>query len=70
MGQDYDKAWTDVEIREGKLKRRFKVDYVVGCDKATSAVKRSLVGRNDRDRRLSTVYCPEWDSPLPPLSSS
>ena len=45
VGQDDGKAWADVETGEGKEKTRFKADYVVGCDGATSAVRRSLFGR-------------------------
>ena len=45
VGQDNGKAWADVEVGEGKEKVRFEADYVVGCDGATSAVRRSLFGR-------------------------
>jgi len=45
VGQDDGKAWADVEVGEGKEKVRFEADYVVGCDGATSAVRRSLFGR-------------------------
>ncbi|KAH8745933.1 hypothetical protein BGZ57DRAFT_946178 [Hyaloscypha finlandica] len=37
VGQDDGKAWADIETGEGKEKTRFKADYVVGCDGATSA---------------------------------
>lgn len=42
------KAWVDVEIGgegEEKQKQRMEADYVVGCDGAASAVRRSLFGR-------------------------
>ncbi|GME43156.1 FAD/NAD(P)-binding domain-containing protein [Neofusicoccum parvum] len=48
VGQDEKKAWVDVEIGEEggeKEKRKMEADYVVGCDGATSAVRRSLFGR-------------------------
>jgi 2-polyprenyl-6-methoxyphenol hydroxylase-like FAD-dependent oxidoreductase len=47
-GQDADSAWVDVEIgEEGEEKetKRFSADYVVGCDGATSTVRKSLFGR-------------------------
>ncbi|KAK5144331.1 hypothetical protein LTR32_003730 [Rachicladosporium monterosium] len=47
-GQDEDKAWVEVEVgKEGEEKRheRLEADYVVGCDGAASAVRRSLHGR-------------------------
>jgi 2-polyprenyl-6-methoxyphenol hydroxylase-like FAD-dependent oxidoreductase len=43
--QDGGKAWVDVEIGEAKSRSTFEADYVVGCDGATSAVRRSLFGR-------------------------
>jgi len=49
VGQDEGKAWADVEVGGGeggeKEMKRFEADYVVGCDGATSAVRRSLFGR-------------------------
>jgi 2-polyprenyl-6-methoxyphenol hydroxylase-like FAD-dependent oxidoreductase len=45
VGQDEEKAWADVEVGEEKEKMRFEADYVIGCDGATSAVRRSLFGR-------------------------
>jgi 2-polyprenyl-6-methoxyphenol hydroxylase-like FAD-dependent oxidoreductase len=53
-GQDPEKAWVDAEVYEGggdgevewnKEIKRFEADYVVGCDGATSAVRRALFGR-------------------------
>lgn len=46
-GQNEDEAWVDVEVGEGetKEKKRFVADYVVGCDGATSAVRKALFGR-------------------------
>lgn len=46
-GQDGEKAWVDVDVgEEGQEKRRerFEGDYVVGCDGASSAVRKSLFG--------------------------
>jgi 2-polyprenyl-6-methoxyphenol hydroxylase-like FAD-dependent oxidoreductase len=43
--QDEGKAWVDVEVGEGRERQVFEADYVVGCDGATSAVRRSLFGR-------------------------
>lgn len=42
VGQDAEKAWVDVETPEGK--KRIEADYIVGCDGANSAVRRSLFG--------------------------
>lgn len=47
-GQDEKSAWVDVEVgEEGQQKeeKRFCADYVIGCDGASSAVRRSLFGR-------------------------
>lgn len=49
-GQDEEKgkAWVDVEVGgDGEVKRpeRLEADYVIGCDGASSAVRRSLYGR-------------------------
>jgi 2-polyprenyl-6-methoxyphenol hydroxylase-like FAD-dependent oxidoreductase len=48
-GEDAHKAWVDVEIGkrdEEKRQERMEADYVVGCDGASSAVRRSLFGKN------------------------
>lgn len=48
-GQDNNQAWVDVEAGdEGEVKetKRFTADYVVGCDGATSAVRKALFGRD------------------------
>lgn len=42
VGQDGDKAWVDVETGNGK--NRFEADYVLGCDGASSTVRRELFG--------------------------
>lgn len=42
VGQDGDKAWVDVETGDGK--KRFEADYVLGCDGASSTVRRELFG--------------------------
>ncbi|KAF4539231.1 uncharacterized protein LTHEOB_10395 [Lasiodiplodia theobromae] len=47
-GQGENGAWVDVEVgEEGQQKeeKRFHADYVIGCDGASSAVRRSLFGR-------------------------
>lgn len=41
-GQDEKQAWVDVETPEGK--KKIYGDYVVGCDGAGSAVRKSLFG--------------------------
>ncbi|KAJ5563565.1 hypothetical protein N7535_008729 [Penicillium sp. DV-2018c] len=48
VGQDKAKAWVDVDVGEAepKGKARFEADYVIGCDGATSAVRKALFGRN------------------------
>jgi 2-polyprenyl-6-methoxyphenol hydroxylase-like FAD-dependent oxidoreductase len=48
VGQDDKSAYVDVNVKgEGKTeKARLTADYVVGCDGASSAVRRSLFGRN------------------------
>jgi 2-polyprenyl-6-methoxyphenol hydroxylase-like FAD-dependent oxidoreductase len=47
VGRHADHAWVEVEAGEGdaKEKKRFTADYVVGCDGATSAVRKALFGR-------------------------
>ena len=42
IGQDKDKAWIDVEAPEGE--KRLFAPYIVGCDGATSKVRRELFG--------------------------
>ncbi|KIY02277.1 uncharacterized protein Z520_02415 [Fonsecaea multimorphosa CBS 102226] len=47
-GQDDRSAWVDVEVGaegETKEKKRFTADYVIGCDGGSSAVRKSLFGR-------------------------
>ena len=44
-GQDEGKAWVDVEIGEEKRVERMEADYLIGCDGSSSAVRRSLFGR-------------------------
>ncbi|CAJ2500747.1 Uu.00g036000.m01.CDS01 [Anthostomella pinea] len=59
-GQDENQAWVDVETAEGKTK--IYGDYVVGCDGATSQVRKSLFGDGipgftwDRQIVSSNVY--------------
>lgn len=48
-GQDESKVWVDVEVGEeatGKETKRLETDFLVGCDGATSVVRRSLFGRD------------------------
>lgn len=40
VGQDAESAWVDVETPEGK--KKIHADYIVGCDGATSMVRKSL----------------------------
>ena len=42
IGQDQDKAWVDVETPEGN--KRLEASYIVGCDGASSIVRRRLYG--------------------------
>jgi 2-polyprenyl-6-methoxyphenol hydroxylase-like FAD-dependent oxidoreductase len=46
-GQEADRAWVDVDVGPGgaSKRERFEADFVIGCDGATSAVRRSLFGR-------------------------
>lgn len=47
--QERNVAWADVEIgAEGETKRndRIEADYIIGCDGASSTVRRSLFGRD------------------------
>ncbi|KIW20488.1 hypothetical protein PV08_01063 [Exophiala spinifera] len=43
IGQDADKAWVDVETPGGQ--KRLEATYVVGCDGASSVVRRCLYGK-------------------------
>ncbi|KAL2007778.1 hypothetical protein VTN00DRAFT_7760 [Thermoascus crustaceus] len=43
VGQDEDKAWVEVETPTGDRQRR-EADYVIGCDGASSTVRRELSG--------------------------
>ncbi|KAL4934784.1 hypothetical protein BDV06DRAFT_229454 [Aspergillus oleicola] len=42
VGQDEEQAWVDVETPSGR--KRLTADYVVGCDGASSTVRRELFG--------------------------
>jgi len=42
IGQDSDKAWVDIETSDGL--HRAEADYVIGCDGASSTVRRELFG--------------------------
>jgi len=42
VGQDQSKAWVDIETPNGTL--RSEGDYVIGCDGASSTVRRELFG--------------------------
>jgi 2-polyprenyl-6-methoxyphenol hydroxylase-like FAD-dependent oxidoreductase len=42
IGQDQGKAWVDVETTSGT--HRSQADYVIGCDGASSTVRRELFG--------------------------
>lgn len=45
LGQDETKAWVIVETPEGN--KRLEANYIVGCDGATSTVRRKLYGAKD-----------------------
>lgn len=42
LGQDPSKAWIEAETPEGV--KRFEAEYIVGCDGASSIVRRKLIG--------------------------
>ena len=42
IGQSEEKAWVDVETAAGQ--KRMEADYIVGCDGASSQIRRSLFG--------------------------
>ncbi|KAL2848726.1 hypothetical protein BJX68DRAFT_102458 [Aspergillus pseudodeflectus] len=42
VGQEADRAWVDVDTPSGP--RRMEADYVIGCDGASSTVRRELFG--------------------------
>jgi 2-polyprenyl-6-methoxyphenol hydroxylase-like FAD-dependent oxidoreductase len=47
LGQDDEKAWVEVQTpgeEEDSQMQRFEADYVIGCDGASSAVRRELFG--------------------------
>ena len=46
VGQDNDSAWVDVEA--GSEKKRYQAEYVVGCDGASSIVRKKLLGEGDK----------------------
>lgn len=43
VGQDEHQAWVDVQTPDGTIQRK-GADYVVGCDGASSTVRRELFG--------------------------
>lgn len=43
LDQDKDKAWVDVKLPSGEVKK-FEADYIVGCDGANSQIRRALFG--------------------------
>ncbi|EHY57149.1 hypothetical protein HRR83_002643 [Exophiala dermatitidis] len=45
LGQDTDKAWVDVETPDGR--KRLEASYIVGCDGASSTVRKRLFGDKD-----------------------
>ncbi|KAJ9502886.1 hypothetical protein H2202_002008 [Exophiala xenobiotica] len=57
VGQHADHAWVEVEAGEGdaKEKKRFTADYVVGCDGATSAVRKRCSGANGQAKPLTAA---------------
>jgi 2-polyprenyl-6-methoxyphenol hydroxylase-like FAD-dependent oxidoreductase len=46
VGQDAEKAWADVKIKDQDEQSRFEADYLIGCDGSRSAVRHNLFGRN------------------------
>lgn len=78
--QDEDTAWVDVEVGEEgqqKEKKRYNADYVIGCDGATSTIRRSLFGRHWPGQTFPYKFIVEnVNDPLPeicafkPLTSS
>jgi len=45
LGQDAEKAWVEVETKDGK--KKIEGDYVVGCDGANSKVRKCLFGEDN-----------------------
>lgn len=46
MGQDDGRAWVECETKEGE-RRRFEAEYVVGCDGASSTVRKKMFPGED-----------------------
>lgn len=46
IGQDAEQTWVDVEITGSHEHKRFCGDFLVGCDGASSTVRRLLFGRD------------------------
>ncbi len=44
VGQDGEKAWADVETKDGM--KRVEADYIVGCDGANSTVRKCVFGKD------------------------
>ncbi|KIW21684.1 hypothetical protein PV08_02264 [Exophiala spinifera] len=44
--QTEEKAWVEVEEQKSKATRRMEADFVIGCDGASSAVRKSISGSN------------------------
>ena len=64
-GQDKDKAWVQADTPEGP--KRYEAAYVVGCDGATSTIRRQLFGDSfpgktwDQQIVATNVYYPDME---------
>jgi 2-polyprenyl-6-methoxyphenol hydroxylase-like FAD-dependent oxidoreductase len=76
IGQDKSKAWVEAEVGKTELKEKaqFEADYVIGCDGATSAVRKGLFGRDwpgqTFDCRLVVQNASSMMNSIPQLSLS
>lgn len=55
VGQDEDKAWVEVETPTGRQRR--EADYAIGCDGASSTVRRQLFGPKYPGETLNAKHC-------------
>lgn len=74
VGQDEGKAWADIEVLTGDFgenatvshKTRVEADYIVGCDGANSAVRKSLFGNEYPGKTWDAqIIATNVRSPLP-----
>ena len=69
LGQDDHRAWIDVKTPENK--KRLEADYIVGCDGATSKVRRCLLGPDFPGKTWEVqIVATNVRRPLPPTYTS